>query len=155
MAEKIIAGGAWVQILVDLGAGQGLQPLGMANDAGYDEDWGIQAAKVLNYLGPISLDSQDYNCTLRLGTFVPEKALTLYADGGEITIEDLLPYRDDVQINGKSREFAQMVFQNTATNVPIRSFSGVVVASNGDQITPNAYVSSNVRLRARKRDKKI
>ncbi len=155
MAEKLIAGGAWVQVLVDLGDGGGLQALGMANDAGYDEDWGIQAAKVLNYLGPISLDSQDYNCSIRLGTFVPEKTLTLYEDGGEITIEDLLPYRDDVQIDGKSKEFVQVVFQNTSTNVPIRSFSGVVVASNGDQITPNAYVSSNIRLRAKKRDKKI
>lgn len=155
MAEKLIAGGAWVQVLVDLGEGAGLQALGLANDAGYDEDWGIQAAKVLNYLGPISLDSQDYNCSIRLGAFVPERTLTLYADNGEITMEDLLPYRDDVQIDGRSREFAQLVFQNTSTNVPIRSFSGVVVASNGDQITPNAYVAANIRLRARKRDRRL
>ncbi len=155
MAGKLIAGGAWVQVLVDMGDGQGLQALGLANAAGYDEDWGIQAAKVLNYLGPISLDSQDYNCSLRLGAFVPEKKLTIYADQGEITIEELLPYRDDVQVDGKSREFTQLVLQNTTTNEPIRSFSGVVVAYNGDQITPNAYVSSNMRLRARKRDKKL
>jgi hypothetical protein len=89
-----------------------------------------------------------------MSTFVPEKTTTLYKDGGEITIEDLLPYRDDVQEDGKGREFEQLVFQNTATGKPLRSFSGVVVASNGEQVSPNAYVTENMRFLALKRDRK-
>lgn len=150
MAEKMIAGGAWVQvqIMVD---GE-LQALGLAQGCSYDEDWNIQQANVLNHLGPISLDSQGYTCSITLSAFVPEKVSTLYADGGEITIEDILPYRDTVQEDGKGRNFDQLVFVNTATQKIIRSFSGVVVASNGEQVSPNAYVIENMRFLALKRD---
>ncbi len=153
MAEKLISGGAWVQVLVAL---EGvLKALGIASGCSYDEDWAIQQANVLNHLGPISLDSQGYTCSITLSAFVPEKTLTLYADGGEITIEDILPYRDEVQIEGKGKEFDQLLFMNTATNKVLRSFSSVVVASNGEQISPNAYVTENVRFMAIKRDRNI
>ena len=153
MAEKLIAGGAWVQTLVMIEGA--LRSIGLASGVSYDEDWNIQPANVLNYLGPISLDSQGYTCSITLSVFVPEKTLTLYRDGGEITIEDLLPYRDDVQADGKGRGFDQLVFQNTATNKVLRSFSEAVVASNGEQVSPNAYVSENIRFLAIKRDKNI
>lgn len=153
MAEKMIAGGAWVQVLVAL---EGiLKSIGLASGCSYDEDWAVQQANVLNHLGPISLDSQGYTCSITLSVFVPEKTLILYADGGEITIEDLLPYRDDVQFDGKGKEFNQLLFMNTATNKVIRSFSGVVVASNGEQISPNAYITENMRFQAIKRDRNI
>jgi len=151
MAEKLIAGGAWVQVQVKID-GQ-LKSIGLASGVSYDEDWGIQQANVLNHLGPISLDSQNYTCSINLSVFVPEKKTTLYSDGGEITIEDLLPYRDEVQVDGKGREFEQLVFLNTATQKVIRSFSGVVVASNGEQVSPNAYVTENMRFLALKRDR--
>ena len=153
MAEKLIAGGAWVQVLLTI---EGvLKSIGLASGCSYDEDWAIQQANVLNRLGPISLDSQGYTCSITLSVFVPEKKLTLYTDGGEITIEDILPYRDDVQIDGKGKEFDHLVFMNTALNKVLRSFSGVVVASNGEQISPNAYVTENMRFQALKRDKAI
>jgi hypothetical protein len=151
MATKLIAGGAWVQVLVDTGSG--LQAIGMASGCSYDEDWAIQQANVLNHLGPISLDSQGYTCSINVTAFVPEATQALYEDGGEITIEDIIPYRDDVQTDGKGRSFAQMAFLNTATGKVLRSFSDVVVASNGEQVAPNAYVTSSLRFLARKRDK--
>ena len=153
MAEKLIAGGAWVQVLITLDGV--LKALGIASGCSYDEDWAIQQANVINHLGPISLDSQGYTCSITLSAFVPEKKFTLYADGGEITIEDILPYRDEVQIEGKGKEFDQLLFMNTATNKVLRSFSSVVVASNGEQISPNAYVTENVRFMAIKRDRNI
>ena len=153
MAEKLIAGGAWVQVLISLDGV--LKALGIASGCSYDEDWAIQQANVINHLGPISLDSQGYTCSITLSAFVPEKKFTLYADGGEITIEDILPYRDEVQIEGKGKEFDQLLFMNTATNKVLRSFSSVVVASNGEQISPNAYVTENVRFMAIKRDRNI
>ncbi|RLE46001.1 MAG: hypothetical protein DRJ31_10540 [Candidatus Methanomethylicota archaeon] len=151
MAEKLIAGGAWVQVQVKVDGE--LRALGLAQGCSFDEDWNIQQAGVLNHLGPISLDSQGYTCSITLSAFVPEAKNTLYADGGEITIEDLLPYRDDVQLDGKGRNFDQLAFVNTATQKVIRSFTGVVVASNGEQVSPNAYVIENIRFLALKRDK--
>ena len=153
MAEKMIAGGAWVQVMIAVDGV--LKAIGLASGCSYDEDWGIQQANVINHLGPISLDSQAYTCSITLSVYVPEKKLVLYADGGEITIEDLLPYRDDVQLDGKGKGFDQLLFMNTATNKVIRSFSGVVVASNGEQISPNAYVTENMRFQAIKRDRNI
>lgn len=151
MAEKMIAGGAWVQVQININGV--LYSVGMASGCSYDEDWNIQQANVLNHLGPISLDSQGYTCSITLSTFVPEKNVVLYADGGEITIEDLLPTRDEVQQDGKGRGYDQLVFLNTATQKVIRSFSGVVVASNGEQVSPNAYVTENMRFLAMRRDR--
>jgi len=151
MAEKMIAGGAWVAVQIKINGV--IYTVGMASGCSYNEDWAIQQANVLNHLGPISLDSQGYTCSIDITTFVPEKKLTLYGDGGDITIEDLLPYRDDVQVDGKGKEFEQMIFLNTANNKVLRSFSGVVVASNGETVSPNAYVTENMRFLALKRDK--
>ncbi len=149
--EKMIAGGAWTQVQIKI-AGI-LYGLGLASGCSYNEDWAIQQANVLNHLGPISLDSQGYSCSLDLSVFVPEKKNLLYADRGEITIEDLLPYRDDVQADGKGRDFEQLLFLNTANQKVLRSFTTVVVASNGEQVSPNAYITANMRFLALKRDK--
>jgi len=41
MAQKILAGGAWVQVLING------QPVGLATGASYDEDWaGLTASPV-------------------------------------------------------------------------------------------------------------
>jgi len=154
MATKMIAGGAWIQVLVMNDEGT-LKSIGLASGVSFDEDWAIQQANVINHLGPISLDSQGYTCTINLSAFVPEKKLALYADGGEIDIEDLLPYRDEVQLDGKGKQFRQLLFMNTATSKVLRSFSGVAVASNGEQVSPNAYLTENIRFMALKRDRNI
>lgn len=151
MAEKLIAGGAWIQIQVAIDGV--LYSIGMATGCSYDEDWNVQQAAVLNHLGPISLDSQGYTCSVTLNLFVPEKKMVLYADGGEITLEDLLPTRAEVQLDGKGRQYESLVFLNRATQKVIRSFSGVMLANNGEQISPNAYVTANMRFLAMRRDR--
>lgn len=151
MASKLIAGGAWVQVgIKEDGV---LKMIGLSAGCSYNEDWGVQPANVLGVLGPVSLDSQNYTCSINMTVFVPEKTVTLYRDGGEITIEDILPYRDDVQIDGKGKNFEQLVFLNKATQKVIRSFTGVAVTSNGEQVSPNAYVLANIAFLALKRDK--
>lgn len=152
MATKFIAGGAWVQVRVKLDDGK-IYPFGLALNASYDEDWGIQPANVLNHLGPVSLDSQNYTCNINLGAYVPERAadLSILPDKGAITIGDLLPTRDEVQIDGKGRRYDLLQFVNTATQEILNQFKDVVIASNGTQINPNAYVSTNVRLACIKR----
>jgi hypothetical protein len=154
MAQKLIAGGAWVQVKVQDDDGK-WYAVGLASGCSYDEDWSIQPANVLNHLGPISLDSQGYTCTITLNTFVPETpgSLSLLPDGGEKTLDDLLPLRDVVQRDGKGRQFQGLAFVNTATQVSIREFVNVIVASNGEQVAPNSYVTANIRMNAIKRVK--
>jgi hypothetical protein len=150
---KLIAGGAWVQIKILIEGAW--KTLGLASGCSYDEDYGIQPANVLNHLGPVSYDSQGYSCTINLSAFVPENAaaLSILPDGGEITINDVLPLRDDIQRDGQGKSFEGLGFFNTATQESLNEFSKVIIASNGKQVSPNQYVSENMRLMAVKRIK--
>ncbi len=142
MAEKLIAGGAWIQVLIDG------DPVGLATQASYDEDWGVNPANVLNYHGPVDYDSQGYSCTITLGTFVPERpGFGPWPDGGVVALNDLLVTRSDVQSNdGKPGEFDLLQFVNTATGDIVNQFRKVMLASNGTQISPNSYVTANLRF---------
>jgi len=142
--QKMILGGNLVQVVVDG------QNIGLATNASYDEDWAVNPANVLNYLGPIDYDSQGYSCTITLGTFVPEvPGGGPWPDGGMKTLHDLLPTRRQVQANaGKPGGFDTLQFINTATGDVVNQFEKVMIASNGSQISPNAYVTANIRLMA-------
>ncbi len=142
MGEKILAGGAWVQVRIDG------EPVGLATQAAYDEDWAVNPANVLNYHGPVDYDSQGYSCTVTLGTFVPERPGTgPWPDEGTIALSDLLVTRAFVQSNdGKPGEFDLLQFINTATGEEINRFRKVMLASNGVQIAPNSYVTMNIRF---------
>jgi hypothetical protein len=154
MATKLIAGGAWVQIKVQLDDGK-WYPFGMTTSASYDEDFAIQAANVLNYLGPISYDSQGYTCSVTINTYIPESksTISILPDGGEVTIAELLPTRDSIQKEGKGKTFKGLTFVNTATQETINEFQDVIIASNSMQASPNAYLTGNMRLNCVKRIK--
>lgn len=142
MAEKLILGGAWVQVVID-GA-----PVGLATGASYDEDWAVNPANVLNYHGPVDYTSQGYSCNITLSTFVPEvPGVTTWPDGGVRALSEFLPTRSQVQSNsGKPGEFDEMQFVNTDDGSLVVAFRRVIIASNGIQITPNSYVTANIRL---------
>jgi hypothetical protein len=144
MATRLIAGGARVQVLIN-GA-----PVGLATNASYDEDWGIQGAQVLNYLGPITYDSQNYSCSISLGTYIPEvPGSGPWADGGATALADYLPTRTIVaQDQGQPGMFDTLQFLNTHTGKVINQFRNVMIASNGTQLSPGSYVTANVRLMA-------
>ncbi len=144
MGSKLIAGGAWIQVLING------EPVGLANNAGYDEDWAVNPANVLNYHGPVDYDSQGYSCSVNLGTFVPERPdMTPWPDGGVKALADFLPTRKLVQSNdGKPGEFDLLQFVNTATGEILNQFEKVMLASNGTQISPNSYVTANMRFMA-------
>jgi len=152
MAQKLIAGGAWVRIKV-LDSDGKWKAIGLASGCSYDEDWSIQPANVLGFLGPISYDSQGYSCSITLNSFIPEapESLTILPDGGEITISQLLPTRDQVQVDGKGKQFDGMQFVNIATNQILNQFQDVILASNGTQVSPNSYLTANARFNSVKR----
>lgn len=144
MAAKLIAGGAWVQVLING------EPVGLATQAAYDEDWAVNPANVLNYHGPADYDSQGYSCTVTLGTFVPERPDSgPWPDGGVKALADFLVTRSEVQSNdGKPGEFDLLQFVNTATGDVLAQFRKVMLASNGIQVSPNSYVTANIRFMA-------
>jgi hypothetical protein len=53
-----------------------------------------------------------------------------------------------VQLNGKGCTFDYLDFNNEATSQVIVAFTHVIVADNGVQINPNAYITQNIQLRA-------
>jgi hypothetical protein len=67
---KIIAGGAWAKVRVKVN--NVLYTIGMASNASYSENFALQDANVIGHLGPISIDSQGYQCTVSIGAYVPE-----------------------------------------------------------------------------------
>lgn len=142
MGQKMLAGGAWVQVLING------QAVGLATGASFDEDWAVNPANVLNYHGPIDYDSQGYSCTLTLSTFIPERpGEGPWPDGGQAALAEFIPTRSQVQSNdGKPGEFDLVQFLNTATQQVINQFRKVMVASNGTQITPNSYLTANMRM---------
>ena len=140
----MIAGGAWVQVLIDG------HPVGLATNASYDEDWAVNPANVLNFLGPVDYDSQGYSCTLTLGAYFPERpGAGPWPDGGVKALIDFLPTRSQVQSNdGKPGGFDLLQFVNVATGMLVNQFRKCMIASKGSQISPNAYVTANMRLMA-------
>lgn len=144
MGNKIILGGAWVQVTIDG------KPVGLATGASYDEDWSINPANTLNYHGPLDYTSQGYSCTITLSTFVPEvPGTTEWPDGGVRALSEFLPTRSQIAQNlGKPGEFTELQFINKDTDDVVAAFRQVIIASNGVQVTPNAYVTANIRLMA-------
>jgi hypothetical protein len=144
---KIIAGGAWCQVRIREASGGTLKVIGLATEASYSEDFQLQPAAVIGYLGPASIDSQGYTCSITIGTFVPEnKASTGYPGAGDTTLTDLLSTRSEVQEAGKGKTFDYLDFYNTATGEVINAFSQAIISSDGSRIAPNSYVSQNITL---------
>ncbi len=147
MGERLIAGGSRVQVLFNG------QPVGLATGASYDEDWAVTPANVLNFLGPIDYDSQGYSCSLNMSTFIPEiPGGGPFPDGGLKALADYLPTRSQVQGTGKPGEIDSVQFVNTSTGEIVNQFRNVMIASNGTQINPNSYISTNVRMMAVERE---
>ncbi len=144
MAQRLIAGGAWCRIVID-----GVV-MGLVTGASYDEDWGVAPAKVLNHHGPVDYDSQDYTCRITLQAFVPEpSAVAPFPDGGSKALQDMLPTRSQVQSNaGKPGMFGVLQFISTSSAKVLNQFENVMIASNGSQIAPNAFVTGNIQMLA-------
>jgi len=148
MSQRMLAGGAWAQVIFDG------SPVGLVNGASYDEDWGVVPANVLNFHGPIDYDSQGYTCSLTLSTFIPEQPkLSPWPDGGQSALSNFLPTRSSVQSNGgKPGEIDVVQFLNTSTGELINQFRRALIASNGVQIAPNSYITANIRMMSIERE---
>jgi len=116
------------------------------------ESFQNQDAVVIGNLGPVSIDAQGYNCSITVNSFVPAKgsfARTIQYDGsGTTTLAENKPSRAALMTSGKPKCFAYLDFFNKKESKVIAAFKGVVVDSFGIQIEGNAYVRSNMQMRA-------
>lgn len=153
--KKIISSGAWVKVRVkDISSGA-MKTIGLCTDASYTESFSLVDHNVINHIGPVSIDSQNYQCTIQIGSFVPENpsAGDKYSDGGETTFSDLMPARSDVIDTGQGRTFYYIDFYNSVTGVVLCAFAHAVVADGGSKVGAASFVTHNISLRAMERTK--
>lgn len=146
---RMIQGGGWTRIWVEH-PDVGLVPIGLATGASWNEDYGVQPANVIGFIGPVDFDSQGYNLTLNMQFFVPEvRDGGPWPDGGQRSLKDFLPTRSSIQRGGgKPGEFSTMQFTNISSGQVSDVFRRVIIVSAGENVNPNSYVQGNLRLQA-------
>jgi hypothetical protein len=147
--EKLIQQGSFCNIII-YDSDNNKKTLGLVQNASYNEDFTVVSAKVVGFFGPVSQDAQDYNCTITLGTYVPlnpREIITVpYLDGGETTIQQQLKTRSEIALTGKGTVLPQIDFTDKQGGVVYNSFNQCIISSNGANIAPGTYVTSNIQL---------
>ena len=148
-----IAGGAWVGMeIADVDEDGNVSEytrVGLCAGASYTEDFRVVPAEVIGLLGPVSFDSQGYNCQINVDILVRKD---------RTNIDTILKTRRrDIMDNGKMPEKA-LRFVNVGgdydagvVDATFREFRGVVLSNNGEQIRPNQYVTANLQFMAMER----
>jgi hypothetical protein len=122
------------------------------------EDFQVQEATVLGHLGPVAIDPQGYTCNIQIAAFISadlKNAPTAKTDTAA-AIEDNMPDREDFMSDSgetKIEKFSYLEFYDKKNAKIIAKFKGVIVTSNGVQSEGNAYVRTNVSMRALRWDK--
>jgi hypothetical protein len=147
--EKLIQQGAFCNVVI-YDDNYIKKTHGLVQNASYNEDFNVVAAQVLGFFGPVSLDAQNYSCSLTLGTFVPlkprEEITVPYLDGGETTIQQQLKTRSEVALTGKGTVITQIDFTDKQGGTIYNSFNQCIITSNGVTIGAAAYVTANIQL---------
>jgi len=151
ITKQIVASGANVVVRVGRNSDSGEIEIGLASNVAYTENFQLQKANVVGYLGPLSLDPADYSCEITIGSFVPAKRKMEANDapGGSQALSELVPTRSTALDDGA--KFQYLEFYNKKTDTVLASFAGVVVASSGISVEGNAYAKSNIQLQALER----
>ncbi|GHU24783.1 hypothetical protein FACS1894164_12240 [Spirochaetia bacterium] len=112
------------------------------------EDFQVQDATVIGYLGPISIDPQGYTCSITIASLVPILSEQLYDGANQHYVHQWLPYREDFMADNGMIKIPFMDFVDKTNGVVIAAFRGVIVTSAGTQAEGNTYIRSNVQMRA-------
>jgi hypothetical protein len=136
-----------------------LKTIGYVTSFQATEDFGVQEAVCLGNLGPVAIDPQSYTCTINIAAFITSDTTTLtnapkHGSDQIMALQENVPARDDFMGDGAVEKFAYLEFVNKKNaTTPICKFTGVIITSNGVQSEGNAYVRSNVAMRAISWDK--
>jgi len=147
--ERIIQQGSFCNVVI-YDETSNRQTLGLVQNASYNEDFNVVSALVIGFFGPVSNDSQNYSCTLSIGTYVPldprEDITVPYLDGGETTIQQLLKTRSQISLTGKGTVLSQIDFIDLQAGTVYNSFNQCTISTNGVSIGAAAYVTSNIQM---------
>jgi hypothetical protein len=151
---KVIAQGYNCFVRAKKETSDSLKTIGYVTSFQATEDFQVQEATCLGNLGPVAIDPQGYTCSISIGAFITSDTTSLanapkHGSDAVIAIQENVPDREDFMEEGTIEKFAYMEFinkKNSAT--PIAKFTGVLITSNGIQADGNAYVRSNVSMRA-------
>jgi hypothetical protein len=146
--EKLIQQGAFCNVILYDQAGNS-KVLGLVQNASYNENFSVVGAQVLGFFGPISLDAQNYSCTITLGTFVPQSKAPItvpFLDGGQTTLSEQLKTRSEIALTGKGTVLPQIDFVDIQDGQVYNSFNQAVIASNGTTIQASNYVTANIQM---------
>ncbi len=108
----------------------------------------------------MAIDPQSYSCTINIAAFITSNTASLdnapkHGSDQVMALQENVPDREDFMGDGAVEKFAYMEFVNKKNiTKPICKFTGVIITSNGVQSEGNAYVRSNVAMRAISWDKK-
>jgi hypothetical protein len=147
----VLGGGAWMLVAITRldpttnppAPGPEIE-LSICSEFSYDEDFHVNPAEVIGYLGPIAYDSQGYTCQITMSLYVKRpssKNLTLPWED----IARIFPIRDDILLDGALAENILRVY-DIATGDILNEFIGCVLSTNGVQIRPNSYITRNARF---------
>jgi hypothetical protein len=138
-----------------------LKTIGYVTSFRATEDFGMQEAVCVGHLGPIALDPQNYNCTIQISAFITSDTNAMtnapkYGSDSAIALQENIPDRDDFMSDTGTgiEKFAYVEFLNKKNSTkPIAKFTGAAITSNGVQSDGNAYVRTDVAMRALSWDK--
>lgn len=146
---KLIQQGAFCNV-VTYDAALVATTLGLVQNASYTEDFNVVDALVLGFFGPVSQDSQNYRCSITLGTYVPlnprDEITVPFLDGGLTTLQKLLKTRSEIAETGKGTVLTQIDFIDIQAGVVYNSFNQAIISNNGATFPAAAYVTSNMQL---------
>jgi hypothetical protein len=148
--KHIIATGASVVLRVSTNSLKPSTILGLVSNVSYQENFSLGRANVIGLLGPVSIDPQDYNLSITIGTLVPAK-LKIGADGYDnITkgVLEMLPKRSSIFSTKSGKVFQSMDFYDKDSKEVLACFIGCVLESNGMQIEGSQYARANVQFQA-------
>lgn len=151
---SIIATGANVQVRVGIKSDAGDITIGLATNVSYTENFAVQDATVIGHLGPVSIDPNGYTCEITIGSFVPAKRAmgdNNYTSGITKAMNEFIPDRASVEAVSHLKAFQYLEFYNAKEGVVLAKFSGVIITNTGINVDGNAYVKSNIQMRALER----
>jgi len=158
MASKIpsgvLGGGAWMMVVVThidpKTQAQTEIDLSICSEFTYDEDFHVNPAEVIGFLGPIVYDSQGYTCQISMSTYVKRPSAIITNQVQQKMFEDIMtlfPIRSDILADGALAENILRVYDIADTSQAgiLNEFHGAVLSTNGVQIRPNSYITRNAR----------
>ncbi len=131
MAKRLVANGAWLLLKVDQ------DDFGLVTNVTWDENFAVQPVEVLNVLGPLTLDTTGYTCSIDIESFVPR-------DNSDfdriINGKRLVPTRDEVKDDGFMPDRILSIV-DTADKITHNRFERSVLSSNRKTIQANNFVT--------------